>query len=479
MTTQTGKTVIQNINLGGISDSRYSGVEGSVADIFCLDIHEEPGIIKAQQGTENDIASGDTMTQDAVAIITASNNLTYLFGKNGTVYTRNSSSVYTELGSIPSGSAYGVINDAYEFGGDLYYTMQERVGKYTPGDVWNTSTVDGTQNNFKNITFDSFHPMVVIENDLYVGHTYNIGKITPTETAGGDITDVLDFDTEYTVESLADRRSRLVIGTRKSGAASGSFAGFSRIFEWDLVSPSWNAEQEVAEFGISAFMTLSGALLFNAGPKGMLYSWDGANAQQFKRIPGDWSGDNRARIYKNAVSAYDSRLAFGISNENGNPVKQGVWTLGGYDAKYPSVFNLEFIQYNGTSTGTEVFAIERVSTDLIFSTDDGISKVDTTNKYSGGYFVTREINIDRDNQKAIKARVCYRTLNGQTIEIRANVNNADPTFTGAALTTLVHDNKKYLETANGIMNANTLQFQIKVSATGGLAPETENLTILT
>ena len=232
---------MRNFNLGGISDSKRQGVDNSNYTLKNADIHSDPGVIKCHQGLEDD-GTGALPDEELVAIIHMNNNITYFFGKGGSVWTRNSSAVYSLLGEIPSGSAYGIIQDAKEFNGDIYYTMQERVGKYTPGDSWNTSTTDGSQNNFKNIDFDLFHPMKVVQNDLYIGHTNKIGKITPSEAAGGDITDKLTLDSSLTVESLGDIDRYLVIGTRIQGTTAGTFIGFSRIFKWDLISNTFSRE---------------------------------------------------------------------------------------------------------------------------------------------------------------------------------------------------------------------------------------------
>lgn len=75
-----------NINLGGISDSKYQGVANSVAECVGLDIHSEPGIIKANQKLSLDF----TPTSFITNMVSASNGKTYLFGEDGKVWERAS-----------------------------------------------------------------------------------------------------------------------------------------------------------------------------------------------------------------------------------------------------------------------------------------------------------------------------------------------------------------------------------------------------
>lgn len=470
---KTIKQVIENINLGGLADGRYSA-SGSVYKMIGLNIHEDPGLIKVQQKTKADYVSGDAPAGNVVAIVPASNNYTYYFGETGVVFSRSSAGVYDSLGTTSPATLY----DAIEFNGDLYYTTGSTLGKYTPGDAWGDRDDD-----FKTLGSDLFHPLIVIGNNLYVGNTNKIGIVVPGESAGGAITDAsIVLDDIYTVESLGNRRNNLVIGTRAEGTEAGSFAGFSKIFEWDLTSIGWITEQQVPEFGISAFMELEGTTIFNAGAQGMLYTWDGSSARQFQRIPGDWTLGRRARVHKNAHSSYLGKLVFGVSFENGAPLQTGIYSLGGYDAKYRNVFNLEFVSRDGIAAA-RYLACAMINNDFVFSVSSGtvstIDRVDTSNKYTGAYFITKEINANRDEAKFATIRICYRNIpTGTAITMYANIDNADPTFAGTAIPLVTHPNKKYLESTVDISNAMSFQLKVVTTATSDNAPEIENLTII-
>lgn len=473
MTTQQGKIVIKDINLGGISDSRYSGTEGSVAELFGLDIHSEPGVIRSQYDTKNDLVSGDAINQSIIAIIPTGGGEAYMIGTS-TIWKRTAANVYSKVGDIPSGSAYGVIKDAEIFNGDIYYSMQERVGKYTPGDAW----VD-RDDDFRTISFDNFHPMIVIENDLYVGYTNHVGKIEPGATTGDPMEEVLLFPDNYIVESLGDRRNNLVIGTRKQKIGGTDITGFSRIYEWNLRSDSWDREQEIPEEGISAFLDLNGSMLFNAGTKGMLYSWDGSTAQPFKRIPGDWSYGNDARIYKRSSTTLDNRLMFGLITEDGLPVLSAIYSLGGYDAKYPKVFNIEYSSSATALQESQITSMGVVLGELLFGVEIGSSKsvrsIDFTSRKDGAYVVTRNIAVERDDLSAVKIRVCFRELNDQEPLIYVKKNNG---ALSSALATTKHENKGYIETTVEAKDIYSLQVKVEFPTSGTGCAEVENITLL-
>lgn len=439
-------------NLGGISDSKRQGIENSSYTLKNCDIHSDLGVLKCHKGLVND-GTGTKPDQEVVAVIHASDNVTYFFGKDGDVWKRNSSAVYSLVGSISSGAAYGYIFDAKEFNGKIYYTMQERVGEYEPGDAWGDRDDD-----FKTIEYDAFHPLEVAGNDLYVGHTNHVGKITPTESSGGAITDKLTLDSNYTVESFGEMSRYLIIGTRRIGTAAGTFSGYSKIFKWDLVSNTFSTEQEIKEFGISAFIEYGGSLLFNAGENGDLYYFDGNYAVKFKKIPS--SIENDTKITKNAWSLLDGITLLGVT-QSGN---SGVYSLGGYDSKYPSVFNLPFAMTNATVT-----AIEWCGSDLIVCYLLGsvkyIQKLTTTLATAETETLVQSL-IDKKGQKVVPSPVVeYESYPASTnIQLYASVNRGSYTEITLNRTT---ENKL---TSRKILNAREIQYKLKLTPNGISTP---------
>ena len=479
-------------NTGGISDSKRSGLPNSSFSLKNCNIHDDVGVLKCHKGLEDDVASGDTPTEEIVAITPDVGNFAYLFGGDK-CWRRNVDGVYSLRSPVfnpTRGTA--IVHDAKQFGGYGFYSMEESLGKI-PID---TSFVFAAKDDdFGDLEFSNFHPMIEIENDLYIGHANKIAKVSQTiadgtgtvsstgvnvtgsgtafnaEVATGDkiifragesdeetrvvssVTndtalainagllsaasgssyriekmafeaDALTLQSDYTVESLGTDGRYLTIGTRKqkpttSASSLAIFAGYSKIFKWDLTSNTFSIEREIKEFGISAFIEHGGSLIFNAGKNGMLYSWDGNFAQEFKRIPN--SIENDTVITKNAWSSLNGITLLGVTQTAG---AGGIYSLGGYDAKYPDVFNLPF-----SVTTPTVNVIEWAGSDLIFSylisTTKKLQKLSTTlatAETESLILSTRDKKGQPTNVRPIVEYEIYPT--NTTIQLYASVNRA-------------------------------------------------------
>ena len=149
--------IIKDINLGGISDSRYQGQANSVYSMEGLDIHSEPGIIKANQALTKE--SGTTVDDFVKVFVPCSDGNTYLFGStNGKIWKRTSSGVYSlEATAAPSAGGVGIM-DAYEYQGYIYYSMESRLGRVAVGSPTSWSGRDDDWATFTNTDAD-FHPI--------------------------------------------------------------------------------------------------------------------------------------------------------------------------------------------------------------------------------------------------------------------------------------------------------------------------------
>lgn len=480
-------------NTGGISDSKRSGLPNSSFSLKNCNIHDDVGILKCHKGLEDDVASGDTPTEEIVAI-TPVDSFGYVFGTSH-VWQRTSSGVYSDKHTINPTQGDAVIIDAKFFDDFIFYSMSESLGKcaavktYGGSDFGASSGVILPKDNFNTLRFNNavLHPMIVAENDLYIGNNNIISKVSinitdgtgtisgsgdtisgsgtdfTTELEVGDIIiinegtedeqkvqvvssssntsmkvtptffpqpsgdtfkikqasfeDKLTIPRDYTIESFGRSGRYLIIGTRQYNRDT--FTGFSKIFKWDLVSNTFTGEQEIKEFGISAFIEHGGSLIFNAGKNGMLYSWDGNFAQEFKRIPN--SIENDTVITKNAWSALNGITLLGVTQTAG---AGGIYSLGGYDAKYPDVFNLPF-----SVTTPTVNVIEWAGSDLIFSylisTTKKLQKLSTTlatAETESLILSTRDKKGQPTNVRPIVEYEIYPT--NTTIQLYASVNRA-------------------------------------------------------
>ena len=164
---------------------------------------------------------------------------------------------------------------------------------------------------------------------------------------------------------------------------------------------------------------------------------------------------------------------------NDNPALQGVYSLGGYDSKYPNVFNFEFPATVGGSDDTEVGVVTRIGEDLVFGRNTKLMRVDLDNKYDGANIETQVINVARDKLKNFKVKINYRSLPaGSSITLQQQTN-AKSGISYSAVETTNYSNRKYLESDINIINATTIQFRIFTTrgTDTNTAPEIESIII--
>jgi hypothetical protein len=223
------------------------------------------------------------------------------------------------------------------------------------------------------------------------------------------------------------------------------------------------------------------AVLVNAGRKGHIYAYNGVQLEQFKNIPGDWTGTNEALIHPNANANMFGMPLFGLSNILGNPAKQGIYSLCGYDRNYPKVLNLEWLISTGNSSAIDIGAIELVDTVLLVSWKDvtvpasivyGVDKIDLGNKVATAYFATRVINIARGDKKTLNGFIGYRSLpTGTTIKVYYKDNYA---AAWVEAPTVVDTDRKVITVSESFPEATTLQIKVEANASVNLAPEIES-----
>lgn len=466
--------LIKDINLGGLADSKYQGQANSVAEIVGFDIHSEPGILKHNQKLTKE--SGALIDDLVKAILPCSDGNTYLFGSTaGKIWQRTSAGVYSLVATAaPAAGSAGII-DASEYEGYIYYSMQSRLGRVAVGAPTNWATRDDSWETFANTDAD-FHPFKQVNQVLYVGD----GKYLAQVDAGVFSADALDLASPFRIKSLGKILTDILIGTFVN-----AYRVATEIFRWNTWSTdSYQTSDDIPEVGINCFLPTDNFVLVNAGTKGNFYLYNGSQLENFKRIPGDWLGTNEAKIYPNASCNMVGLPLFGLSNVSGNPAKQGVYSLGGYDRNYPKVLNLEWLISTGNSSAIEIGAIEMVGTVLLVSWKDatvpaspvyGVDKLDLTAKVTSAYFATRVINIARNDSKTLSGYVAYRSLpDDSSIKVYYKVNYAASWVEG---TTVVDTIRKTVYLKEAFPEANTIQIKIESNAATGAdvnnAPEIE------
>lgn len=462
---------IKDINLGGIADSLFQGQANSVAEMVGFDVHSEPGIMKNNQKLTKE--SGSTIDDLVKRILPCSDGNTYLFGStNGKIWKRTSSGTYSlEATASPGAGAVG-IKDAYEYQGYIYYAMQSRLGRVAVGSPTAWAGRSDNWSTFTNADVD-FHPMTEVNQVLYIGD----GKYLAQVDAGVFSANALDIESPLRIKSLGKILTNVLVGVYIN-----AYVVLSQILSWNTWSDSFSVSDDVPEIGVNCLLKTDNFNLINAGTKGNIYSYDGSQLSSYKRIQGDWTGTKEAQVHPNASCNVFGLPLFGLSNISGNPAKQGIYSLGGYDRNYPKIFNLEYLISTGNYAGIDIGAIELSGTTLLVSWKDttggttyGVDKLDLTAKVVSAYFATRVINIARNDLKTLSGYVGYRSLpNDSSIKIyyKANYNTS-----WVEANTVVDIDRKTVYLKESFPGATTLQIKVESnSATGANvnnAPEIE------
>jgi hypothetical protein len=177
----------------------------------------------------------------------------------------------------------------------------------------------------------------------------------------------------------------------------------SRILRWDTESETWYGEDVIYESEIHAFLDDDNYTYALAGDFGQLYYYDGEKLILHTKIPGDYSPTKRCKIHPNAVGYINGTPIFGLSNIEGDPVLQGIYSYGRYSKDYNITLDLSYPLSVGSFAGIEIGAIIVKGMDVYASfktaSAAGVDKLDWTAKYNGAYIETMVLNNAEDRSK--------------------------------------------------------------------------------
>ena len=406
------KVIIQNPNLGGLSDSKYLGTENSLYRMVGLDLHSEPGLIKVNQKLTKE--SGSTVTAFVKIMLPCSDGNTYLFSStDGKIWKRTSGGTYSLVATNANGAMFGAIEDQSY----IYYFSNTKIGRWEIGTAWS-----GRDDNWATFTNgdSEFHPAEKVNLTVYIGDANYVAQIRD----GVFTANALDLKTGLRIKSLGKFGNDLLIGTYVSDNVN-----MNEVFRWNTYSVSFTTHDTIPQVGVNSFIPTDNFTLVSAGTKGGLYLYQNNQLDLFKRIPGDWNGTNRAVVHPDAGSNKEGLPLFGLSNDNGNPALQGVYSFGNYSRNYPPILNLEYVISQALLASIEIGSIKVVGDDVLVAWKEGsnygIDKLDTANKYASAYLESRIIAVDRTSKhKHGVIKVAYNNLPTNTdIEIYVDKNH--------------------------------------------------------
>lgn len=325
--------------LGGIADTKYLGLADSVARAVGLDLHGEPGIIRANQKTTKESSVG-LVDGFVKARVNCSNGEVYFFsGDSGKIWRRNSAGAYSLAYTTVAGAGASVCLGAREYNGYVYWATQSRLHRIAVATAASESSWTTLSLNWATFTKTdaSFHPMTENNLVLYIGDASFLAQVDDTTFTA----DALDLPTPISlvkrIAAIGKYFTDLLLGTYVA-----SNVRDTQIFRWNTWSDSFSIEDSVPEIGITAFLDGDNQTLVAAGQKGFIYAYDGSQLSQARRIPGDWTKDKQATVNPEAVENRNGIALFGVSDVSGSPCDCGVYSIGRFSPSFPTVLNLEY-----------------------------------------------------------------------------------------------------------------------------------------
>lgn len=465
---------IDNPNLGGIADSIYQGAANSLASIVGLDLHSIPGLIQAQQKLT--VQAGGAPTDDLYKIVPCSDGNIYLFGKTlGKVY-KNVAGTYTLLGTVsPAAGAVGVL-DAREYDGNIYYSMQSRLGQ------WNFANLFSTRNDNYQIFTNanaSYHPMLDVNEVLYIGDGNFVAQFDSATSTF--VANALKLKAPQVVCSLGKQVTDLLVGTIVANGVARS-----HVYRWNTWSVSYTNAYPVNEVGVNAFLPIDDEVIVNAGLNGNLYRLNGSIFQILKQIPGTYSPTQTCIVNYPAIANKQGIPIFGLSNVAGNPSNQAIYGYGSRSIGFPKILTLDFPISTGNLSNVTIWSIAVQNNDIYVSWHDttglgsyGIDKLDWSNKYNGGYFESRIIKYTRIFLESYyKFVVNYLSLpTGTSIAVYYKINGGSYVQFDATTEAIVDSDRNEIAIDREI-RAKTLQIKVALNVSGNNTPQVEDVIML-
>lgn len=313
------------------------------------------------------------------------------------------------------------------------------------------------------------HPSVKNNNQLYIADGSIISQVANDGTFIKET--FFNLANTETIQALTSFDTDVLVGTKD--------IGFGRILRWDGFSESWSAEDDVFEKeGVRAFIKDDNLVYASVGTRGNIYFYNGAKLEDFLNIPEVLNND-KVKINPNATEFFLNTPIFGLSNESGNPVLQGIYGFGSYSSRYPKALTLDY--KIGDFSNLEIGVLLKDGTDLYatYKTDSdvGVMKIDWDNKYEEAYLETKALSNfqNRHQLKTITEAIApYFSLPEETSITIGHKKTYENNFT---------DYEMKVDTKRKIVRAETPsvpdvanpQLRLKLTVNGNNSPEFEDL----
>ena len=458
----------------GLADSRWSGVEGSVAVMKGIDIHSTPGLIKVHQKLTKD--SGATVDALVRVRVAASDGSTLWFSyTTGKIWRRTSAGAWAlEHTTTPAAGTAGCLG-AEEYDGYIYWATQSRLHRKPTTDLSDWTDAEEDWATFQK-TDAEFHPMVKQNLQLFIGDANVVAKVDNSTGSHVFDNEALDLNTPFRVKTMIDFDIDILIGT-----ITNTTVNKTEVLRWDTEDTSWVASDQIDENGINCFIRDDNFVYVNAGQFGRIYVYTGDQLVPAKRIPGSWSPTKTAEIYPQAATTLLTIPVFGLSNITGNPAEQGVYSFGAYSKDYSKVLDLSYVISENVVATIEIGSVLAVGADLLVAWKNGssfgVDKLDYTAKYASAVIETRMLS-GGELREALKTLgliyANYASLPASTGITFSYRKYAADSYT--ALTAALDDTKlQQLRSEISAGDIANLQLKIAFTVSSNDAPEIEQI----
>lgn len=472
--------IITNWNVGGLSDSKWSGIPDSLYRMVGLDPHSEPAVLKAENKLTKD--SGATVDELVKWQVVSSNTASYHFSSaSGKIWQRTAAGVWSLVYTTSAEAGESKCVGAIEYQGYIIWATESRVHRILATDAlgsseWTAHAVPNWQD--FGIGSKTYHPMVEQNLNLYIGDAYNVAEWDgATWTA-----DALDIPKSLTIKCLGKMPlgTDILIGTEGANDVTRT-----AIFRWNTWSVSFTSSDSIEEVGINAFLSADNYCYVSAGQYGNIYVYDGTALELYKKIQGSYSPSAKNTVHPDAVANFDGNILFGVSNSTGNPSLEGVYRIGRHSRNYGWILDLAYpISERATGalvlSGIEIGSIV-VSGQILFvswknASAYGVDVLDTA-KLSGAYFETRAMRPDRMTFSTFKEfQMAYNSLPANTALTISFDKNYTGSYTTPTSSQATDTDRKIITLEEGI-EATALQVKVVFTCATTTTPSLESLNI--
>lgn len=377
----------------GISDFDDKGVKGTFRFASNIDVRRDTDSIYAQQGLEDDLATG-TFTSPCRFIVNSADGNTY-FAVGTKIYKRTSAGVYSL--AYTDVASDGDINGMSEWvnnAGDtfIYYTTNTKLNRkrvigtaYTPNYPWDdvNATVNGQTYPKTTLTSASYHTMAIV-NGVLLGCNYNtLFKV------GYD-----DSFTNNAVQLMSGNISKTIIESgviAKIGSNRVDQGQQSAIFIWDTDDQNFTDKLILPFSGINAMIETEVGIV-QYGTSGKLYFFGDQSKVPIMDIPEGGQVDPDGMCY-------DEGLALMGVYGNGSGYS-GIYSYGRKKKNSEFSLNCEY-QFDCDA----IYSVKKIGSTIVFSykngSNYGVKKVSTSTKASTATYNSLVLKAPRKLQTPV------------------------------------------------------------------------------